>query len=247
MSRSESHTQTTEMVNTVLIIADLHLVVNETEKSKLFEKFCDQAQDANQVFILGDLFNTWLGDDLSAPHYQQIISTLKALSSKTEVLIMTGNRDFLLAKEFSKQTGCKLIESPYLLETHGHQYVLTHGDELCTDDESYQQMKSILQHPITKAIFIRLPKKWRLKLSGELRQKSVEAQQNKTREIMDVNLQAVNELMKKYPGADLIHGHTHRLNTHTEKQFTRHVLGDWSETQGNAIEIADKLNWLKIS
>jgi UDP-2,3-diacylglucosamine hydrolase len=229
-----------------LLIADLHLVSHEVEKNQLFEKFCQQAESADQVFILGDLFNTWLGDDLSAPYYAQTLSTLKALSSKTKVLIMTGNRDFLLAHEFVRQTNCQLIDSPYLLETSGHQYVLTHGDELCTDDESYQQMKSVLQHPMTKFIFVRLPKKWRLKLSGQLRQKSMNAQQNKSKEIMDVNLSAVNELMKKYPGADLIHGHTHRLNTHVEKTFTRYVLGDWSAAQGNAIEITDQLNRLEI-
>ncbi len=247
MSKLKSSTQADKVAKTVLIIADLHLVANETGKNQLFEKFCNQAQSADQLFILGDLFNTWLGDDLSSPYYAQTISLLKALSDKTEVLVMTGNRDFLLAKMFVKQTGCKLIGSPYLLEVHKYQYVLTHGDELCTDDESYQQMKSILQHPITKAIFVHLPKKWRLKFSGQLRQKSINAQRAKTREIMDVNPQAVNELMKKYPNADLIHGHTHRLNTHNEKKFTRYVLGDWSETQGNAIEITDKLNWLKIS
>ena len=230
-----------------LLIADLHLVPNEVGKNQLFEKFCKQAEDADQLFILGDLFNTWLGDDLSAPYYAQVISTLKTLSSKTKVLIMVGNRDFLLTRELAQQTNCQLIDSPYLLETNEHQYVLTHGDELCTDDESYQQMRSILQHPITKFIFIHLPKKWRLKLSGQLRQKSINAQQYKTREIMDVNPQAVNKLMKKYPDADLIHGHTHRLNTHTEKTFNRYVLGDWSNTQGSAIEITDKLSWLKVS
>ena len=234
-------------IQQILIIADLHLVNNEVDKNQLFEKFCQQAQSADRVFILGDLFNTWLGDDLSAPHYAQIVSLLKTLSSKTQVLVMTGNRDFLLAKEFSRQTGCKLIDSPYLLEANDQQYVLTHGDELCTDDESYQQMKSILQHPITKAIFVRLPKKWRLKFSGQLRKKSIEAQQNKSSEIMDVNPVAVNKLMKKYPGADLIHGHTHRLNTHVEQAFTRYVLGDWSQSQGNAIEITDKLSRLEIS
>ena len=234
-------------IQQILIIADLHLVNNEVDKNQLFEKFCQQAQSADQVFILGDLFNTWLGDDLSAPYYVKIVSLLKTLSSKTQVLVMTGNRDFLLAKEFSRQTGCKLIDSPYLLEANDQQYVLTHGDELCTDDESYQQMKSILQHPITKAIFVRLPKKWRLKFSGQLRKKSIEAQQNKSSEIMDVNPVAVNKLMKKYPGADLIHGHTHRLNTHVEQAFTRYVLGDWSQSQGNAIEITDKLSRLEIS
>jgi UDP-2,3-diacylglucosamine hydrolase len=238
---------TSANIQQILIIADLHLVNNEVDKNQLFEKFCQQAQSADQVFILGDLFNTWLGDDLSAPHYAQIVSLLKTLSSKTQVLVMTGNRDFLLAKEFSRQTGCKLIDSPYLLEANDQQYVLTHGDELCTDDESYQQMKSILQHPITKAIFVRLPKKWRLKFSGQLRKKSIEAQQNKSSEIMDVNPVAVNKLMKKYPGADLIHGHTHRLNTHVEQAFTRYVLGDWSQSQGNAIEITDKLSRLEIS
>jgi UDP-2,3-diacylglucosamine hydrolase len=107
-------------------------------------------------------------------------------------------------------------------------------------------MKSILQHPITKFIFLRLPKKWRLKLSGQLRQKSVNAQRSKSKEIMDVNPQAVADLMKKYPGADLIHGHTHRLNTHVEKKFTRYALGDWSNTQGSAIKLTDKLSWFEI-
>jgi len=176
-----------------LIIADLHLVANEAEKNQLFEQFCQQAQNADQVFILGDLFNTWLGDDLSMPHYVKIITLLKNLSQKTSVLIMTGNRDFLLAQDFERQTGCQLIDSPYLLETNDHQY-----------------------------------------------------QQNKTKEIMDVNPSAVNELMKKYPSSDLVHGHTHRLNTHVEKTFTRYVLGDWSDTQGNAIEITDQLNRLEI-
>jgi UDP-2,3-diacylglucosamine hydrolase len=181
------------------------------------------------------------------PYYHEIIQILKDLDQTTQVFVMTGNRDFLLAQEFAHQTGCELIDSPYLLEVNEHQYVLTHGDELCTDDESYQQMKSILQHPITKAIYVRLPKNWRLKLSGQLRQKSVNAKQTKTRKIMDVNQSAVNELMVKYPNADLIHGHTHRLNTHIEPTFTRHVLGDWSNIQGNAIEIMDKLSRLEVS
>ena len=244
MPKSKSNTSS---IQQILIIADLHLVTNEVQKNQLFEKFCQQARQADQVFILGDLFNTWLGDDISLSYYLEIIQILKDLGQATQVFVMTGNRDFLLAQEFAHQTGCELIDSPYLLEVNEHQYVLTHGDELCTDDESYQQMKSILQHPITKAIFVRLPKNWRLRLSGQLRQKSINAQQTKTRKIMDVNQAAVNELMEKYPDADLIHGHTHRLNTHIESTFTRHVLGDWSNTQGNAIEITDKLSRLEIS
>ncbi|MBC8494247.1 MAG: UDP-2,3-diacylglucosamine diphosphatase [Candidatus Thioglobus sp.] len=248
MSQANSHSKIIQTDKTVLIIADLHLLAGDVKKNQLFERFCQQAKSADQVFILGDLFNTWLGDDLSLPHYQATIQLLKDLCKSVDVLVMTGNRDFLLSQAFVQQTNCKLINTPYLLELGKHQYVLTHGDELCTDDESYQQMKTILQHPITKAVFVHLPKKWRLKLSGQLRKKSVDAQQAKSREIMDVNPQTVNELMGKYPGADLIHGHTHRLNTHTEKTFTRYVLGDWPDSKGNAIKITSQsLSRLEIS
>ena len=235
------------MSNRSLIIADLHLNPNEVEKNQLFINFCqNEASAADQLFILGDLFNTWLGDDLSIPIYQQIVDALKALSQHTQIFLMHGNRDFLLADEFARQSGVTLISMPYLLESNLGDFVLTHGDELCTDDESYQQLKSILQHPITKFIFIHLPKKLRLKLAGQLRKKSVEAQQTKTIDIMDVNEQTVISLMQKYPQANLIHGHTHRLNTHKNADFTRYVLGDWKSDLGNAISIDSELNWLEI-
>ena len=230
-----------------LIIADLHLVSGEVDKTNLFVKFCqEQASKVDQLFILGDLFNTWLGDDLSLDDYPMIISELKALSATTQIFVMTGNRDFLLGDAFSKQTGCTLINTPYLLETNTQSYVLTHGDELCTDDKGYQQLKSILQHPITRLIFLRLPKKLRLKLAGKIRKKSVEAQQYKSHEIMDVNPGAVMTLMEKYPDTNLIHGHTHRRNTHVEKKFTRYVLGDWANDAGNAIKLDGELSWLEI-
>ncbi len=230
-----------------LIIADTHLVSGEVDKTNLFVKFCqEQATKVDQLFILGDLFNTWLGDDLSLNDYPVIISELKALSTTTQIFVMMGNRDFLLGDEFAKQTGVSLIDSPYLLESGTEQYVLTHGDELCTDDKGYQQLKSILQHPITQFIFLRLPKKIRLKLAGKIRKKSVQAQQYKTREIMDVNPSAVMALMQKYPNTNLIHGHTHRRNTHVEKKFTRYVLGDWSNDAGNAIKLDGELSQLEI-
>ncbi|WXU00356.1 MAG: UDP-2,3-diacylglucosamine hydrolase [Catillopecten margaritatus gill symbiont] len=230
-----------------LLIADLHLISGETEKTDLFISFCqEQASQANQLFILGDLFNTWLGDDLSINTYPNVISALKTLSKTTKIFITGGNRDFLLGDEFVKQTGCVLLQTPYLLETKSQNYVLIHGDELCTDDTNYQKLKSILQHPITQFIFLRLPTKTRLKLSGQLRKKSVKAQQYKTREIMDVNQITTDKLMQKYPNADLIHGHTHRQNTHIGEQYTRFVLGDWETDKGNAIAIDMQLNWLEI-
>ncbi|MBA5248063.1 MAG: UDP-2,3-diacylglucosamine diphosphatase [Gammaproteobacteria bacterium] len=230
-----------------LLIADLHLLSGESEKSNLFIKFCqEQATQADQLFILGDLFNTWLGDDLSIDAYPNIISALQSLSKTTQVFITGGNRDFLLGDEFVKQTGCVLLKTPYLLATENKDYVLIHGDELCTDDAHYQRLKSVLQHPITKFIFLHLPKNTRLKLSGQLRKKSVQAQQYKTRDIMDVNPAFTDKFMQKYPNADLIHGHTHRQNIHTGKLYTRFVLGDWQVNQGNAIKIDTQLNYLEI-
>ncbi|BBB23045.1 UDP-2,3-diacylglucosamine hydrolase [Abyssogena phaseoliformis symbiont OG214] len=230
-----------------LIIADLHLATDEA-KTHLFIKFCqEQAVMTDQLFILGDLFNVWLGDDLSIDYYQKVVLALKTLSLKTKIFIMTGNRDFLLGDNFAKQTNCILIDAPYLLEVNNQQYVLTHGDELCTDDKGYQRLKGILQHPITKFIFLNLGVKLRLKISAQLRQKSIKAQQHKSYEIMDVNITTVNQLMQKYPSANLIHGHTHRLDTHVNDDFTRYVLGDWSNNQGNAIEISHQLNRLEIS
>ena len=231
-----------------LIIADLHLVSDEVDKTNLFIKFCqERASQADQLFILGDLFNAWLGDDLSLNHYRSVVDTLKSLGRTTKVFIVVGNRDFLLGTDFEQQTGCQLVNEPYLLETNDEQYVLIHGDSLCMDDVGYQQLKKVLQHPIIKFIFLRLPKKLRLKLSGQIRKKSVEAQQYKSHEIMDVNADAVDELMQKYPSANLIHGHTHRQNTHVGDRYTRYVLGDWSIDQGNAIEIDTELNWLEIN
>ena len=231
-----------------LIIADLHLVSDEVDKTNLFIKFCqERASQADQLFILGDLFNAWLGDDLSLNHYRSVVDTLKSLGRTTKVFIVVGNRDFLLGTDFEQQTGCQLVNEPYLLETNNQQYVLIHGDSLCMDDVGYQQLKKVLQHPIIKFIFLRLPKKLRLKLSGQIRKKSVEAQQYKSHEIMDVNADAVDELMQKYPSANLIHGHTHRQNTHVGDRYTRYVLGDWSIDQGNAIEIDTELNWLEIN
>ena len=235
------------MSPTSLIIADLHLTTVEVEKTQLFVKFCqEQAKQYDQLFILGDLFNTWLGDDLSIANYPVVIQALKSLTATTDVFVMTGNRDFLLGAAFECASGAKLIEAPYLLESATQDYVLTHGDELCSDDLEYQQLKAVLQHPITKFIFLHLPKKLRLKISGQLRKKSVEAQRYKSREIMDVNQAAVEQLMGKYPGASLIHGHTHRQNTHAGETYTRYVLGDWSEKEGNAISLNKQLDWLEI-
>lgn len=219
-----------------LFIADLHLVAGD-EKSELFINFCKQHKKCSQLFILGDLFNTYLGDDISIIAYKNIIDCLQNLSKTTDIFILRGNRDFLIAQEFANKTGVKIIKSPYQITINKQQYVLTHGDELCTDDVKYQRFKKIIQNPIIKFIFLRLSPKIRLRLSGQLRQKSIILKKQKSKDIMDVNQQAVDKMMQKYPNTHLIHGHTHRQNTHTEKTYTRYVVGDWHNKKGNTLKI----------
>ena len=231
-----------------LIISDLHLTQVEKDKVDLFNQFCTKyALKVDQVFILGDLFNTWIGDDISLNTYQSIVTILKKLTKTTQVFVMTGNRDFLLSNSFEKETGCVLIKEPHLLDHHDKNYLLIHGDSLCTDDVDYQKLKKILRNPIIQFIFLHLPKNLRLKLTGQLRKKSIEAQSYKSEKIMDVNQSAVDELMTKYPNTDLIHGHTHRQNTHKMERYTRYVLGDWKNNQGNAIKLSKNLDWLEIN
>ncbi len=233
---------------TSLIISDLHLTNVEEDKIDFFGKFCKKyASKADQLFILGDLFNTWIGDDVSLLSYKAVIDILKDLSQTTKVFVMAGNRDFLLSKQFESESGCKLISEPCLLEHNDDKFLLIHGDSLCTDDINYQKLKRVLRSPITQFIFLKLSKKFRLKLTGQLRKKSVEAQSYKTEELMDVNQTTTDLLMSNHPGFDLIHGHTHRQKTHIEEKYTRYVLGDWSRTKGNAIKITDKLEWLEIN
>jgi len=233
---------------TSLIISDLHLTNVEGDKVNFFNKFCeDHASEVDQLFILGDLFNTWLGDDVSLKNYKAIISTLKKLTKETKVFVMVGNRDFLLSQSFETETGCMLIKEPYELEHNAKKFLLIHGDSLCTDDISYQKLKRVLRNPLVQFIFLHLPKNIRLTLTGQLRKKSVEAQSYKSSKIMDVNQQTTDLLMSKYPGYELIHGHTHRQKTHTMKNYTRHVLGDWSQNKGNAIKLSESLEWLEIN
>ena len=127
-----------------LIISDLHLTNVEEDKIDFFANFCKKyASKADQLFILGDLFNIWIGDDVSLLSYKKIIFILRDLSQSTKVFVMAGNRDFLLSKQFELKSGCHLIREPYSLELNTNKFLLIHGDSLCTDDTNYQKLKRI--------------------------------------------------------------------------------------------------------
>jgi UDP-2,3-diacylglucosamine hydrolase len=216
------------------IIADLHLGSNIAA----FQHFCENiAPSYNEIYILGDLFNLYLGDDLIATQYSHIASLLHTLTRTTKVYIMRGNRDFLLGKKFAIQTGVTLIDEPFVINTTHKNYVLLHGDSLVTADKNYQRFKKIIQHPWTKKILLSLPQQFRTAIAIHIQKKSQQSKQQKSLTIMDIDSTTLHDFMDNYPNYNIIHGHTHRQNIHTYDRFKRFVLGDWSNNSGNFFAI----------
>lgn len=217
---------------TTYFISDLHLS-GEAALTGLFTQFLrEEAVGAEALYILGDLFEAWIGDDAIAPWLQPVIGALKDLSTTgVPVYLAHGNRDFLLGETFCRHAGCQLLATPCVIGLHGHPTLLLHGDELCTDDQEYQQLRLMLRNPQWQRQFLALPVAARLEQAKALREKSKEAVQQKTYEIMDVNAQTVIDYMERYRVDAMIHGHTHRPAVHTvargSKEARRYVLGDW--------------------
>lgn len=216
-----------------LFIADIHLGNEHPEISQRFVEFLQQqAVAAEALYILGDLFEVWIGDDAVQPEHQPAIDALKALTdSGTPVYVMHGNRDFLLAREFEQMTGCRLISDPLLIDLYGSPTLLMHGDSLCTDDTEYMQMRGQLRSPAWQQQFLGASIEQRLQIARQYRDESRNRSQNKTLEIMDVNANAVITTMREQSVTQLIHGHTHRPAVH-ELEIDGHaakriVLGDW--------------------
>lgn len=236
------------------LLADVHLQPDIHHPiNQAFIKFINQqAQQADSVYILGDLFETWVGDDLSIPIYQLEINALKALTKAgTKLYIGYGNRDFLMRQAFWQATGAEFIEDECVTQIQGVDCLLLHGDSLCTDDKDYQRMRKWFRKSWVQWLFLHLPKKTRLKIAQKLRQKSGKHAQYKQADIMDVSIQAVETLYARHPQIEhVIHGHTHRPAHHhfmlngVEKQ--RWVLGDW-RPETEIIKIANqKINSIKF-
>ncbi|MDG6772796.1 UDP-2,3-diacylglucosamine diphosphatase [Thiomicrorhabdus sp. ZW0627] len=237
-----------------LFIADVHLQLeNDHPINSAFIKFLSQeAPKAEAIYILGDLFEMWVGDDVGIPQYKSVIERFKQLTDGgIPIYLLFGNRDFLMGKRFWKATGIQPIKQLEERSIHGVDVLVMHGDTLCTDDREYQKMRKILRHPIVTWLFLRLPQKKRLQIGHNMREKSRKYSQNKPENIMDVNAQAVQTLFTEYPHVNhLIHGHTHRPAHHVVevngKEKHRWVLGDWRpETKiiklsgENGIELLD--------
>lgn len=218
-----------------LVIADIHLQTdsNHPINQHFLEFLNKKAMHAEALYILGDLFESWVGDDIGLPIYQTEIKALKALTDAgVKVYFQYGNRDFLMRKKFCQATGTKLLKEPTVIELYGTQYLMLHGDALCTDDIQYQRFKKWVRNPMVQFLFLKLSRKKRLAIAEKMRATSKQESAEKQPQIMDVNEQTVLNVLQSQPEINhLIHGHTHRpmlhatnLNNQTKQRW---VLGDW--------------------
>ncbi|MBI4006634.1 MAG: UDP-2,3-diacylglucosamine diphosphatase [Gammaproteobacteria bacterium] len=218
-----------------LFISDLHLCNERPEKLTLFKKLLrGPARKADALYILGDLFEAWAGDDDDTPPHPEIISELAEYTAAgARLYIMRGNRDYLLGQDFAAKTGGHLIDDPAIIKLGGKKTLLMHGDTLCTGDVKYQIYRRIVNNAITIKLFLAMPFSLRAKIWHGIRNLTRKTTQNKSPYIMDVHQPAVAKAMLRNGVFDLIHGHTHKqaihefaLNGQTARRF---VLGDWYE------------------
>ena len=227
-----------------LFISDLHLCDSRPNISQAFHQFLEKtATQAQALYILGDLFEYWAGDDaIAVGTYQATIHALnKLVASGVQVFFMHGNRDFLIDAGFSSATGIKILPDPSLITLYGKPVLLSHGDELCTDDVAYQQFRGEVRSDTWKNHFLSKPLSDRVAYIQQLRTQSEQAKSTKSMQIMDVNFAAVDSLLREYNYPPLfIHGHTHRPNNHLHQidgnACERWVLGDWYE-QGSYLKL----------
>jgi UDP-2,3-diacylglucosamine hydrolase len=224
-----------------LFISDLHLCEEQPHITRLFRDFTrNTAPQADALYILGDLFEYWAGDDdLDTPFHRSITGALHALAShSTPVFIMHGNRDFLMDAQLAQACHATLLPDPTLLDLYGTPTLLSHGDALCTDDVPYQAFRRQVREPHWRTTFLAQPLARRKAQIEEIRSISMSEKQTKSMEIMDVNPDAVAQLLRNHHYPRLIHGHTHRpaLHRHTVDGVTceRWVLGDW-HASGDAL------------
>jgi UDP-2,3-diacylglucosamine hydrolase len=228
---------------TTLFISDLHLDGARPDITDQFLEFLrDEASRAERLYILGDLFEAWIGDDDPDPDKRRVIEALRALTSGgVRCFVMQGNRDFLLGSRFCSETGTQLIADGTIVAVTGRKVLLMHGDTLCTDDHAYQRLRRIVRNPIVQWILRSLSLAQRQRLAERMRAGSkahIEAADKSMPYVMDVNGDAVADAFRAAGVDCLIHGHTHRPAIHKlnvdGKECTRIVLGDWYE-QGSVL------------
>ena len=224
-----------------LFISDLHLDPERPAVTELFLELLDtRARTADAIYILGDLFEAWTGDDDNSSMNQAVCKGLKqCVTAGTPIFIMHGNRDFLLGAQFADSSGCTLLDDPALIDLYGTPALLMHGDLLCTDDEEYMAFRAMVRDTQWQRELLSKSLEERQQIAREMRTRSREQTGGKPESIMDVNSEAVIKTMTDHQVQRLIHGHTHRPAIHelviAGQPAQRIVLGDWYE-QGSLLE-----------
>lgn len=231
------------MKQDIIFISDLHISIEKTEITRRFISFLqNQAVKASAVYILGDFFDTWVGDDDNTPPNKKIKQQLKQLTdSGTQVYLQQGNRDFLLGQRFCNESGITLLDEYTVIDLFGVKTLLTHGDLLCTDDIPYQEFRTKSRTTEWKQNVLTKPLLLRLLVARWYRFRSFFHKRKKSQDIMDVNQQTIIQVMQQYDCLRLIHGHTHRPALHdfkiNNKPAQRFVLAEWKK------DSAELLRW----
>jgi UDP-2,3-diacylglucosamine hydrolase len=216
-----------------LFLADLHLPTAPSRFRDAFIEFCrGPARQAEAVYILGDLFEYWIGDDVGIGDYVAEVVALRQLgTSGVPVFFLHGNRDFLIGDRFAAKTGVQMLSDPVVIQLAGTPTLISHGDIFCTDDLAYQRWRRFSRNRPGQKIFFTLPRSWRERIAGRVRSTSLVQKRMKPEDIMDVNDLAIRDAFTRYDVDRIIHGHTHRPATHEYEMEGRHreriVLADW--------------------
>ena len=218
---------------TTLFIADLHLSAERPDITACFLRFmAEETHHIDALYVLGDLFEMWIGDDEDSPFLQQVKHAFKTLTDAgTPCYFIHGNRDFLIGKQFSRQTGIALLPQHTVVDLYGTPTLILHGDTLCIEDQAYQRYRKKVHNPVIQWLFARLPLSYRVKVGDKFRSNSGKNNQTKSQSIMDVTQAEVVRVMRDAHVTQMIHGHTHRPDIHDLDidgiPAQRIVLGDW--------------------
>jgi len=210
-------------------ISDIHLSENNPHLTNAFKTFLNESKEScTHLFILGDLFEIWIGDDDDSSFNQEIKKILTDFTSNgPKTFFMHGNRDFLVGEAFGKETGITILPDPYALEINNQKVILSHGDFLCTDDKDYIDFRNQVRDKDWQNNFLKKTINERKQIAATLRADSKEATSKKSNEITDVNNQSVEDFINEHQPDLFIHGHTHRPDIHNVGVSKRIVLGDW--------------------
>lgn len=225
-----------------LFIADLHLQTEEPAITAGFLRFLrGEAKGADALYILGDLFEAWIGDDDPNPLHREMAAAIHALvDSGVPCYFIHGNRDFLIGQRYARESGMTLLPEEQVLDLYGRKVLIMHGDTLCTDDTGYQAFRAKVHTPWIQKVFLALPLFIRNRIAARMRAGSKAANSSKSMTIMDVNPQAVVNVMEKHRVQWLIHGHTHRPDVHSPiangEPAHRVVLGAW-HSEGSMVKV----------